>query len=174
MTPAAKQSAPTLQDLLLAVLSGLLLTASFPPGRLSFLAWIALVPLLIAIRDKSSGGALKLGFITGFFPLPDPHVLDHRGPRAIRESEPCRQSGGAPAVVPLPGGLPGIVFLSHHSNGSGRLRPFFHGGRMGRSGIRQSPSGGPDFHGAFWATANTKTLRSFRLPISWEYTGSPF
>ena len=67
MTPAAKQSAITLRELFLAILSGLLLTASFPPGKLSFLAWIALVPLLLSIHDKTPGSAFKLGFMTGFF-----------------------------------------------------------------------------------------------------------
>jgi len=67
MTPAAKSIAIPLRDLLLAILSGLLLTASFPPGKLSFLAWIALVPLLISIRDKVPGTAIKLGFTAGFF-----------------------------------------------------------------------------------------------------------
>ncbi|MBW2708323.1 MAG: apolipoprotein N-acyltransferase [Deltaproteobacteria bacterium] len=67
MTPATKQRALSLRDLFLAILSGLLLTASFPPGKLSFLAWVALIPLLVSIQDKTPRSAFKLGFITGFF-----------------------------------------------------------------------------------------------------------
>ncbi|EFK07181.1 apolipoprotein N-acyltransferase [delta proteobacterium NaphS2] len=67
MTPATKQRAFSTRDLLLAILSGLLLTASFPPGKFSFLAWIALIPLFISLRDKRPRSAFKLGFIGGFF-----------------------------------------------------------------------------------------------------------
>ena len=67
MTSATKQSALSLRDLFQAILSGLLLTASFPPGKLSFLACIALIPLLVSIRDKAPRSAFKLGFIAGFF-----------------------------------------------------------------------------------------------------------
>jgi len=67
MTRATKQSALSLRDLFQAVLSGLLLTASFPPGKLSYLAWIALIPLLISIGDKSARAAFKLGLVSGFF-----------------------------------------------------------------------------------------------------------
>ena len=49
----------------LACLSGILLTASFPPLEFSFLAWFALVPLLISLDNESSSGAFKLGFISG-------------------------------------------------------------------------------------------------------------
>ena len=67
MTSTTTQRALSLRDLFLAILSGLLLTASFPPGKLSFLAWIALVPLLASIREKAPRSAFKLGFIAGFF-----------------------------------------------------------------------------------------------------------
>jgi apolipoprotein N-acyltransferase len=67
MMSTAKQRALSLCDLFLAILSGLLLTASFPPVKLSFLAWIAFIPLLVSIRDKAPRHAFKLGFITGFF-----------------------------------------------------------------------------------------------------------
>ena len=67
MTPATKQSALSLRDLFQAILSGLLLTASFPPGKLSFLAWIAIIPLLASIQDKAPRRAFQLGFIAGFF-----------------------------------------------------------------------------------------------------------
>ncbi|HOP47237.1 MAG TPA: apolipoprotein N-acyltransferase [Desulfobacteraceae bacterium] len=49
----------------LAVLSGVMLTASFPPGRLSLFAWLALVPLLKSIENESPLKALKLGYIAG-------------------------------------------------------------------------------------------------------------
>ena len=48
-----------------AILSGLLLTGAFPKIGLDWLAWIALVPLLYAIREYSAGAAFRLGFITG-------------------------------------------------------------------------------------------------------------
>lgn len=51
--------------LLLAVISGTLLTASFAPVGMSFLSWIALVPLLKGIENESLSGAVRLGFITG-------------------------------------------------------------------------------------------------------------
>ena len=50
---------------LLAVLSGLLITASFPPGHLDWLAWFALVPLLIAVEGTSPRVAFKVGLSAG-------------------------------------------------------------------------------------------------------------
>lgn len=47
----------------LAGLSGILLTGSFPVVELSWLAWIALVPLMIALRNIS----MKQGFWIAFF-----------------------------------------------------------------------------------------------------------
>lgn len=54
-------------DIVCAALSGLMLTASFPPLDLSWLAWFSLIPLLIRLRRISPGAAFKLGLITGFF-----------------------------------------------------------------------------------------------------------
>ncbi|MBT8331597.1 MAG: apolipoprotein N-acyltransferase [Deltaproteobacteria bacterium] len=48
-----------------AVLSGVLLTAAFPKIGWNWLAWIALVPLLIAVKDLSAGAGFRMGFITG-------------------------------------------------------------------------------------------------------------
>ena len=48
-----------------AVFSGLLLTAAFPKIGLDWLVWIALVPLLIAVKDLPAGAGFRLGFITG-------------------------------------------------------------------------------------------------------------
>jgi apolipoprotein N-acyltransferase len=49
----------------LAGLSGLMLTASFPSLNLEWIAWIAFVPLFIAIQNQSPLYAFKLGFIAG-------------------------------------------------------------------------------------------------------------
>ena len=48
------------------MLSGLMLTASFPPGNFSFLAWIALLPLLASLKDQSPSQAFRLGLFAGF------------------------------------------------------------------------------------------------------------
>lgn len=48
-----------------AVLTGLLLAAAFPPLELREAAWIALVPLLVAVRFVSPRDALRLGFAAG-------------------------------------------------------------------------------------------------------------
>ena len=53
------------QRILLAIASGLLLTASFPKIGISQLAWVALVPLLGVISESSAKQAFRLGFITG-------------------------------------------------------------------------------------------------------------
>lgn len=58
-------SAGNSQDYLLAVLSGVLLTLSFPKAEISYLAWIALVPLLAACEHKSPMKAGKLAFVAG-------------------------------------------------------------------------------------------------------------
>ena len=54
-----------LTDVLLAFLSALLLVLSFPKFDMAILVWVALVPLLIAIRDKSLKHAFALSFLTG-------------------------------------------------------------------------------------------------------------
>src|SRR2546422_6659567 len=51
--------------LLLPVVSGTLLVLSFPTYDLDFLAWIALVPLLIAIREKPWRTAFGQGWLAG-------------------------------------------------------------------------------------------------------------
>jgi len=56
---------PLLRNLLLAILSGILLTLSFPPGHFSFVAWVALVPLLKSIQNASLSKAFRLGLISG-------------------------------------------------------------------------------------------------------------
>ncbi|MBW2567962.1 MAG: apolipoprotein N-acyltransferase [Deltaproteobacteria bacterium] len=51
--------------IILAVLSGLLLTGSFPKIGISWFAWFALVPLLISLRNLSMQKSFFLGFLTG-------------------------------------------------------------------------------------------------------------
>lgn len=48
-----------------AVLSGVLLAASYPPLEWRELAWLAFVPLLLAIRQASPRRALQLGCVAG-------------------------------------------------------------------------------------------------------------
>jgi apolipoprotein N-acyltransferase len=52
-------------NMLLAVLSGLLLTGAFPKIGWDWLAWFALVPLLAAISNLSVRQSFRMGFITG-------------------------------------------------------------------------------------------------------------
>lgn len=49
-----------------AVASGLLLAAAFPRVNVSTVAWVALVPLLVAIRGLNLGRSAALGWTTGF------------------------------------------------------------------------------------------------------------
>lgn len=56
---------PYSRNILLTILSGLMLTASFPPGKLDWLSWIALIPLLKAIEKCSPMDAFRLGFVAG-------------------------------------------------------------------------------------------------------------
>ena len=53
------------QKWILAALSGLLLTAAFPKLGLSLLAWVALVPLLVALRGLDAARAFRIGMIAG-------------------------------------------------------------------------------------------------------------
>ena len=55
----------TRRDYLFAVLSGVLVTLSFPKPALSLLAWFAFVPLLMSLGKKSPANAFKLGFVCG-------------------------------------------------------------------------------------------------------------
>jgi apolipoprotein N-acyltransferase len=50
---------------LLALLSGVLIALSFPNSGLSFLAWIALIPLLTALEGTDLRTAFSLGFTCG-------------------------------------------------------------------------------------------------------------
>ncbi len=55
----------TVKQLILAGFSGLLLTASFPSIGLSWLAWIALIPLMISLQGQSLKNGFRLGLLTG-------------------------------------------------------------------------------------------------------------
>lgn len=55
----------TMKSILLAILSGLLLILSFPRYDIGYLAWLALVPLLIAIKDRSMKSSFGICLITG-------------------------------------------------------------------------------------------------------------
>ncbi len=48
-----------------AIATGLLLAAGFAPLQVSLAAWVALVPLLLAVCDASPGRAFRLGFGAG-------------------------------------------------------------------------------------------------------------
>lgn len=50
----------------LAILSGLLLTLSFPPFDIFFIAWGAWLPLLAALQMEGWRKGFRLGYITGF------------------------------------------------------------------------------------------------------------
>ncbi|MBW2434654.1 MAG: apolipoprotein N-acyltransferase [Deltaproteobacteria bacterium] len=52
-------------NMLLAAVSGLLLTGSFPKVGLDWLAWFALVPLLVALANLSARESFRMGFIAG-------------------------------------------------------------------------------------------------------------
>ena len=51
---------------LLSALSGLLIVFSFPTANLFFLAWFALIPLLLVIDEENMMNSLFYGFIAGF------------------------------------------------------------------------------------------------------------
>src|SRR4051794_6243332 len=59
---------PSWKNALLAIASGILLVLAFPDFELWFLAWFALVPLLIAVeREKDSAvRAFACGWLFGF------------------------------------------------------------------------------------------------------------
>ncbi len=48
-----------------SILSGLLLSAGFPKPAMFYLSWVALAPLLYAIRNKTGKQAFALGYICG-------------------------------------------------------------------------------------------------------------
>ncbi len=54
-----------IRSLLLAALSGVLLAATFPVIQLSLLAWVALVPLFVALRGQTVKNGFLLGGLSG-------------------------------------------------------------------------------------------------------------
>ncbi|MDR7521048.1 MAG: apolipoprotein N-acyltransferase [Armatimonadota bacterium] len=62
--PRPRSLAPAWR-LLGALASGVLLTLAFPGADVGWLVWIALVPLLVAIREAGPGEAFGLGFAAG-------------------------------------------------------------------------------------------------------------
>ncbi len=50
----------------LAIISGLLLSLSFPPFDMFFIAWGAWIPLWVALQQNGWRKGFKLGYITGF------------------------------------------------------------------------------------------------------------
>ncbi|UCH08624.1 MAG: apolipoprotein N-acyltransferase [Deltaproteobacteria bacterium] len=55
----------TYKDVGLAILCGLLMTASFAPLSLDWLAWVFLIPLFLSLKNKSPWDSFKLGGIAG-------------------------------------------------------------------------------------------------------------
>ncbi len=51
---------------LLSVCSGLMIAFSFPNAGYSFLAWVALIPLLVALEGASNRTAFRIGMTCGF------------------------------------------------------------------------------------------------------------
>ena len=50
----------------LAILSGFLIGASFPPFKLGFLAWIGLIPFIRAVFRLTPWKAAGVGYLVGF------------------------------------------------------------------------------------------------------------
>jgi apolipoprotein N-acyltransferase len=57
----------SIKNILLAGLSGLMVTGSFAPINLDWIAWISLIPLLISLENKSLSDAFKIGLLAGLF-----------------------------------------------------------------------------------------------------------
>ena len=60
-TPGSRQAKSKTGPLFSALASGLLLWTTFPPIQWGWLAWIALVPLLLLVKSKSPSWAIYLG-----------------------------------------------------------------------------------------------------------------
>jgi len=60
-----KQSRIDITKITLGILSGLFLTGSFPSIDFSWLSWVALVPLFMALHDLSPQKSFKIGLLAG-------------------------------------------------------------------------------------------------------------
>ena len=60
-----KQMPLSIHRVLLGILSGVMLTASFPPGNLDWMAWFALVPLFKGLENEAPSRAFGLGLMAG-------------------------------------------------------------------------------------------------------------
>ena len=55
------------KNLLLSLATGVLFSLSFPPLKLGFLAYIALIPLFLLLEDKNYKESIRWGCLTGLF-----------------------------------------------------------------------------------------------------------
>ena len=55
------------KDLIFSLLSSVLLSFSFPPLRLGFLAYVALIPFFLLLEHKNYKESMRWGFLTGLF-----------------------------------------------------------------------------------------------------------
>lgn len=55
------------KDLLLSLLFSVLLSFSFPPYRLGFLAYVALIPFFLLLEHKNLAQTIKWGYLVGLF-----------------------------------------------------------------------------------------------------------
>jgi len=55
------------KNLILSLVSSVLLSLSFPPVKLGFLAYVALVPFFLLLEEKTYKETIRWGFLTGLF-----------------------------------------------------------------------------------------------------------
>ncbi|MDD5348177.1 MAG: apolipoprotein N-acyltransferase [Candidatus Omnitrophica bacterium] len=65
MSPLTSRQSPVWKDFFLAVISGVVLSLSFPAANLEFLAWVAFVPLFVCLKEKSKTKAFLLAYLAG-------------------------------------------------------------------------------------------------------------
>src|SRR5215207_6179831 len=116
----AGSAAPTRAETLLSILSAVLLVLAFPDFELWPLAWVGLVPLLVAVgRRAHTARAFLLGWVTGtLFFYASCHWLTY----------PMIHYGGIPAWLAYPLFLPAAL--------AGGLFPALCAGVLGRAGAR--------------------------------------